>query len=152
MSPHDELATILGEIKRLAKKYMELTGKPLGVTGEIAEYEAARILGLGLANARQDGYDAVSAKWGRVQIKGRCVKNNAAGQKLGAIRPDKEWDHVLLVILDSSLEPTEILVAARAAILSELAKPGSKARNERGQLSFSVFRRISGPPIWAKPA
>jgi hypothetical protein len=53
-----------------------LTGKPLGVTGEIAEYEAARILGPALTLARQAAYDAIERKDGKVrplQIKGRCV-------------------------------------------------------------------------------
>ena len=39
---------ILAETKRLAQQYRALTGKPLGVTGEVAEFEAARILDLDL--------------------------------------------------------------------------------------------------------
>lgn len=37
---------------RLAAEYYRLTGKPLGVTGEVAEYVAAETLGLVLADAR----------------------------------------------------------------------------------------------------
>ncbi|MDE0057823.1 MAG: hypothetical protein OXI22_19400 [Defluviicoccus sp.] len=37
---------ILAEVKALAVEYHELTGKPLGVTGEIGEFEAAEIMGL----------------------------------------------------------------------------------------------------------
>ncbi len=50
------------EVLRAAKllaQYRTLTGKPLGITGEVAEYEAARILGVELAAARQAGYDVV---------------------------------------------------------------------------------------------
>ena len=43
------LRELIGEVKVLAREYYLLTGRPLGVTGEIAEYEAARILGLKLA-------------------------------------------------------------------------------------------------------
>lgn len=43
---------ILREVKRLARDYRDTTGKPLGVTGEIAEYEAATFLGLKLTAAR----------------------------------------------------------------------------------------------------
>jgi hypothetical protein len=32
----------LGVAKPVAKEYRELTGKPRGITSEIAEYEAAR--------------------------------------------------------------------------------------------------------------
>ncbi len=43
----------------LAAEYYRLTSKPLGVTGEVAEYVAAELLGLALAPARTAGYDAV---------------------------------------------------------------------------------------------
>jgi uncharacterized protein (UPF0254 family) len=32
--------------KRIARRYRELTGKPLGITGEVGEIQAARLLGL----------------------------------------------------------------------------------------------------------
>ena len=37
---------ILMTVKPLAAEYYRLTGKPLGVTGEVAEYVAAEMLGL----------------------------------------------------------------------------------------------------------
>ena len=43
----------------LAREYYRLTGKPLGITGEVDEYEAARILSVELTPARQAGYDAI---------------------------------------------------------------------------------------------
>jgi len=72
----DPLLEILAEAKKLAQRYRVLTGKPLGITGEIAEYEAARILGVELTPARQAGYDATAIRGCqtiRLQIKGRCV-------------------------------------------------------------------------------
>ncbi len=63
----------LRKAKKLAQEYRTLTGKPLGITGEVAEYEAARLLGVQLTPARQAGYDAVERKGGktrRLQIKG----------------------------------------------------------------------------------
>ena len=53
---------ILKDVKSLAIEYYELTGKPLGVTGEIAEFEVADILGLELAEVRSPGWDAISTK------------------------------------------------------------------------------------------
>jgi hypothetical protein len=50
---------ILRDAKKLAQEYRTLTGKPLGITGEVAEYEAARLLGVQLTPARQAGYDAI---------------------------------------------------------------------------------------------
>jgi hypothetical protein len=50
---------ILAAVKPLAAEYYQLTGKPLGVTGEVAEYVAAEILGLELVPPRTRGYDAI---------------------------------------------------------------------------------------------
>ena len=48
----ERVREILATVKPLAAEYYRLTGKPLGVTGEVAEYVAAEILGLVLADAR----------------------------------------------------------------------------------------------------
>ena len=48
---------------------------------------------------------------------------------------EREWDAVLLVLLDEELDPIEIYEADRATVTEALQRPGSKARNERGQLS-----------------
>ena len=39
---------VLAAVNPLAAEYYQLTGKPLGVTGEVAEYIAAEALGLEL--------------------------------------------------------------------------------------------------------
>jgi hypothetical protein len=137
---------ILGEAKRLAKEYYSLTGKPLGITGEVAEYEAARILGVELTPARQDGYDAIERRNRSIrhlQIKSRCLQPHCKpGQRLGSINVTKAWDAVLLVLLDGDFEAREIYEAERAAVLKALSTPGSKARNERGQLGVGKFKAI----------
>jgi len=51
---------ILREVKALAQEYHSLTGRPLGITGEVAEYEAARLLKLTLSPVRQSGYATAS--------------------------------------------------------------------------------------------
>jgi hypothetical protein len=48
----ERVREILAMVKPLAAEYYRLTGKPLGVTGEVAEYVAAETLGLVLADAR----------------------------------------------------------------------------------------------------
>ncbi len=148
-----ELNEILQQVRDLAVQYYDLTGKPLGVTGELAEFEAARLLGLDLAEARQSGFDAsrrVGSRIQRVEIKGRRVVGALKpGSRVGAIRLDRVWDVVLLVLLDEQFRPTEILEAKRGPIERELTKPGSKARNERGQLSVSQFRRAA-KRVWSR--
>jgi hypothetical protein len=148
-----ELLALLSEAKRLAQRFRSLTGKPLGITGEVAEHEAAKILGLDLLPPRQAGYDAieyVDGKPRRLQIKGRCVlPDSKPGQRLGSIDIHKEFDAVLLVILDESLNATEIVEADRQAVIDALAEPGSKARNERGALGITKFRSI-GTVRWRR--
>jgi hypothetical protein len=70
---------LLREAKILAARYYALTEKPLGVTGEVAELEAAEALNLALAPARQPDYDAFQNNNGKVeryQIKGRAIAPN----------------------------------------------------------------------------
>jgi len=144
---NDDIADLLTEIKSLAKKYRELTGKPLGVTGEVAEFSAAKILGLELSDARQPGYDATKVENGKeikYQIKSRCLKSGKPGVgRLGAIRFKHEWDFALLVLLDEDLEVTRIFEVERSKVKQALEAPGSNARNERGQLSIRQFIAIS---------
>jgi hypothetical protein len=142
---------LLHEAKRLAREYYELTGRPLGVTGEVAEYEAVRLLGLELAPVRQSGYDAVrrnGANATRIQVKGRCILPGAKpGQRMGRIDLTKEFDSVVLVILNAELNATEIYEATREAVSAALMAPGSRSRNERGALSVSKFKAI-GRKLW----
>ena len=87
MDAAKRILEILSAAKKLAQEYRALTGKPLGVTGEVAEYEAARLLGVELTPARHAGYDAVRKADGRrFQIKGRCLlPGYKPGQRLGSI-------------------------------------------------------------------
>ena len=138
---------LLKSVKKAARQYRALTGRPLGVTGEIAEFEACRLLDLQPAVARQAGYDAVRVrgrKSQKVQVKGRVVfAGTNRSQRVGSIRLDHEWDTTVLVPMDESFEPLAIYEAKRSAIEKALLTPGSKARNERGQMAVYQFRSIA---------
>lgn len=136
---------VLAEAKALGAEYYRLTGKPLGVTGEVAEYVAAEKLGLELAPARTEGYDAIRRTRDgeqHIQIKGRAYGRDAKpSQKLGTIKRGSPCDSVLVVLLDNgTLEPFEMWEAPMAAVNDRLAVPGSKAR-ARGALSVPEFKR-----------
>ena len=137
---------VLRKAKLLAQKYRALTGKPLGITGEVAEYEAARVLGVMLTPARNAGFDATERRNGRVrrlQIKGRCLLPNCKpGQRIGSIDIGKDFDAVLMVLLDENFDATAIYEAERDAVLAALTAPGSIARNERGALGVNKFKAI----------
>jgi hypothetical protein len=145
----NRIADLLKQARAIAIEYYRLTGKPLGITGEVGEYEAARLLGLELAVAREAGFDAVDQNGRHLQIKSRSIPRakKLTGQRLGSIDLDKPWDAVILVLMDEEFLPVAIYEADRAAITEALQRPGSKARNERGALAISKFRSI-GRQVW----
>lgn len=144
---------LLAQAKALAKEYRALTGRPLGITGEVAEYEAVRLLGLELADVRQAGYDAIrriGRKKVRLQVKGRCLLPGCSpSQRVGNIKLTTEWDAVLLVLMNADFEAKRIYEASRADVTAALTAPGSKARNERGSLAVSKFKSI-GRLVWSR--
>lgn len=151
MNVNKEVMALLAKAKRLAQRYRALTGKPLGITGEVAEFEAARVLGLELVAARQAGYDAVrfeGSKRRRLQIKGRCLlPGSNRSQRLSKIDIRKPFDGVLLVLMDHCFNATAIYEADRKPVIAALTAPGSRARNERGALDVGKFISI-GKQIW----
>lgn len=147
-----ELGNLIKSAKRIAKRYYRLTEKPLGITGEIGEHEAAQRLGLKLAPPRQEGYDATrkcGRKTLRIQIKTRRVMPSSKSGRVPSIRLTHDWDRVVLVLLNEDFEPTEIFEADRQQIEKALRKPGSKARNERGALAISKFKSIARS-VWVR--
>jgi hypothetical protein len=138
-----DLETTIRTAIAVAKRYHELTGKPLGITGEVGEVLAADLLGLELAEARQEGYDAVGPDGRRVQIKARCIQpDRDKSPRMSGIRLDKTWDTVALIIMNEAFEPQAVYEAERKAIAKAIKSPGSKARNERGALPVSKFKAI----------
>jgi hypothetical protein len=155
MKDHNaEIMDILADTKKLGQRYRAVTGKPLGITGEVAEFEAARPLDLELTDARQVGHDAIRIEDGiprRLQIKGRCVlPSSNPGQRIGKIDITKEFDGVLLVLMDQSFNAPAIYEADRQPVIDPLAAPGSRSRNERGALGVSKFKSI-GRQVWPPP-
>ena len=143
-----QIGEILERAKAAAIEYERLTCRPLGITGEIGEYLAAKHLGLELAAARTAGYDATNSQGRPVQIKARSMpKGNSLSGRVGSIRLEHKWDVVVLVLMDKLFEPKAIYEADRPAIEAALTRPGSKARNERGSLAITKFISI-GRKVW----
>lgn len=148
-----EAHDIVQEVKALALEYYRCTGKPLGVTGEIAEAEAAKALGLRLAEARAPGYDALRDGPGgieRIQIKGRWKQAGATWGRVPSINTGHDFDAVMLVLLAGDYALSEIWEASRADVISRLDAPGSKARNERRSMGVTQFKTIARR-IWPPP-
>jgi hypothetical protein len=145
-----EIGKILDTARKAAIRYYEMTGKPLGITGEVGEYEAAKRLGLELADARTPGYDAKDRKGRRLQIKARRLLKGKklGGQRLGSIDLKHKWEAVLLVLLDEYYSPTAMYLVNRRKIEHALSRTNSRAR-KRGALAISEFKQL-GIKAWPK--
>ena len=142
----DRLVELLGEVKKLAQEYCRLTGKPLGVTGEIAEFEAARLLGIQLCRARQAGYDAIRVGPDgdvRLSIKSACFPASLEAKwRIGTISLEKEWDATLMVLLTPDFEPREIWEADREAVMELFENAG---RTDPGVKKFKSVATMVWP-------
>jgi len=148
----DSLRGVMVQARLLARQYRNLTGKPLGITGEVGEFQAAELLSLRLTDARCPGYDALGQDDRRIQIKARCILPGAKpGQRVGQIKLDHPWDSVALILMDEEFEPIAIYEANRADVEKAIKAPGSRARNERGALSVSKFKSIA-TCVWKRQA
>lgn len=150
----EALSELIAAARKVALAYRALTGRPLGVTGEVGECEAARLLGLRLAPVRENGFDAVDNAGKKYQVKARCLPDGGSkGQRFGSINVDAEWDYVLAVSLRANLTTRTIFQADREAVLKELnrrkANRDENSRRIRSDLPESVFRRI-GCQVWPK--
>ncbi len=149
MDDLEKIGQILERARKATIEYYSITGKPLGITGEIGEYLGAKELGLKLAQAREPGFDAKDKKGNLIQIKSRSIPRSKriTGQRLGSICLDHQWDKVLLVLMDKHFEAVAMHIANRPEIERALKKPGSKARNIRGTLAITKFINI-GKQVW----
>lgn len=141
MPVNPKVLEVIEKAKALEREYRRLTGRPLGVTGEVGEVLAASLLGLDAAEVRNPGYDASEMKDGvtpcRYQIKTRVVRSGKKpGGRLGRIDRNKPWDSVLMVLLDENLNVMAIYEAGRPTVEAALDKSDSKAR-KRGALAIS---------------
>lgn len=144
---------LISEARRIAAEYRRTTGKPLGISAEIASHDACVFLDLE-ANEDAVGYDATglhgARKGERYQIKGRAIfDEKKGGQRLGQIKVEQDWDKILLVLMDEDFETTDIYEASREDILADIDDSGSSNRKKRGAMSVARFKRISHL-VWNK--
>ncbi len=145
---------LIAEARKLASDFRRATGKPLaGVSVEIAEYDAARLLNLELVRNEAAGYDAVGhgeREGKRIQIKGRTIFDEGKkGQRIGQLSIEQPWDSVVLVLMDDNHEAYEIYEAQRADIIAALQDAEGSKRNKRGAMSVAKFKHIS-KLVWTR--
>ena len=61
---------------------------------------------------------------------------------------DKQWDSVLLIIMDDNYEPREIYEASREVLKEALDEAKDSKRAKRGAMSVAKFK-IIGQQLWS---
>ena len=145
---------LISEARRIAAEYRRTTGKPLGISAEIARHDACTYLDLEPAEDAV-GYDALGAseerRGVRFQIKGRAIfDEKKGGQRLGQIKTDQNWDKILLVLMNEDFETTDIYEASKEDMLSDIDEMDDKSsRKKRGAMSVARFKRLA-QLVWSR--
>ena len=144
------LDKLMGEARKLAAEYRRATGKTLAISGEIAISDAIGLLGLEPAPATAEGFDAqrtVAGVTEKLQVKARAVfEDTRRAHRLGQLKLDRDWDAVLLVLMDENYEAVEIYEARRGPLEAALAEA---TPNKRGTVSVGRFKSI-GRRLWSR--
>lgn len=145
---------LISQARQLASDYRRATGKSLGISTEIAEHDACQLLNLELCPQPRDaGYDAVGKgvrDGRRIQIKGRVIFDESRNdQRIGQLKIEKEWDSVVLVLMDEAYEPYEVYEAMRADIEDVWNRASASKRAKRGAMSVARFKNIS-QLVWTR--
>jgi len=135
---------LIAQARLLAAEYRRTMGRPLpGISNEIAEHDAVRLLALEATEDEQGGWDAVDPASGkRIQIKSRTIFDESkGGERIGQLKMNQDWDAVVLVLMDENYEPYEIYQAERRDLEESTAR-SSSSRAKRGALSVARFKII----------
>lgn len=143
---------LIGQARQLAAEYRKTMGKPLpGISAEIANHDAVRLLHLEPCSGECNGFDAIdpARKGKRILVKSRTIFDESkTGQRIGQLKLNGDWDSVLLVLMDEDYEPYAIYEAEREDITEAVGK-SSEGRAKRGAMSVARFK-IIGQLIWTR--
>ncbi len=153
MSSPYSVDRLMSEARRLAAEYRRATGRPLAVSGEIANYDAVRLLQLEPVAPGEGDCDALGTgvrAGRRIQIKGRAIfDERRSGHRVGQLKLDRNWDLLVLVLMNEDFETDEIHQIERADIEDALSKADGSRRRNRGALSVARLRLI-GRLAWSR--
>ncbi|MBA7690434.1 hypothetical protein ES703_98960 [subsurface metagenome] len=128
---------LIERIIPLAKEYRRRFGKSLGITSEVGEYKAAKLLKLKRAPGNiQRGFDAIDEKGRRVQIKSRVSHRS---QERTGLFNNFDFDYALLVLMSEDYEVTEIYKAQCKRIKEQIQNQSYK----RPSLSVGKFKQLA---------
>jgi len=130
---------LIENIIDLSLEYKRRFDKNLGITGEVGEYKASRMLKLKRAEGNiNEGFDAIDPNGKKVQIKTRIYLHNS--ERTSAFT-NFGFDYALLVLLSDKYEIVEIYKARRKDIQNKIESQSYK----RPALTIRDFKKISKP-------
>lgn len=137
---------LMQETRRLAAEYRQSTGQTLPISGELARYDAARLLRLSplttpLKSVDFKGLEGPLAEQ-LIQVKSRVIfDEHKSGYRIGQLNLGADWQICALVLYEANYEPFAIYIATQADIAESLQK--RLASSARGQMSLAQFKRLS---------
>ena len=130
---------LIENIIDLSLEYKGRFCKSLGITGEVGEYKASRLLKLKRVSGNiNKGFDAIDTQGKKVQIKTRIYSRNS--ERTSAFT-NFDFDYAILVLLSDKYEITEIYKARCKDIQNKIESQSYK----RPALSIRDFKKISKP-------
>ena len=66
-----------------------------------------------------------------------------AGQRVGQLKLEQDWDSVMLVIMDEDYQAVEIYEADRDEVSEAMDAAGGSARKKRGAMTVARFKIIA---------
>ncbi len=145
---------LMEQARTLAANYRKTTGKTLtGVSGELAVYDAIRLLKLqpvedNLPYEAIGSEDAGDLENDRIQIKGRTLFSDSKGSpRIGQVKISEQWDSVILVLMNDDYQTFEIYGIDRLSLQENVASKDSK-RGKRGAMTVARFKKIA-TLIWS---
>jgi len=141
-----QLEKLMDETRRIAAEYRASTGATLPVSGELAKFDAMRLLGLTAADGSEKAVDAILATASgvqKLQIKARVIFDpQKSGYRVGQLNLQANWDWLLLVLMDERYETTEIYRLPKAVLVRELGD-ARHLKKARGAISVRKFKAIA---------
>jgi len=140
---------LMEQARALAANYRKTTGKTLaGVSGELAVYDAIRLLNLKPVDSNLS-YEAIGTEDSgdlendKIQVKGRTIfSDSKTSPRIGQIKTSEDWDSIVLVLLNDEYSPFEIYEVDRSTI-EENAQKTSSNRAKRGAMTVARFKKIA---------
>jgi hypothetical protein len=138
---------LIAQARILAAEYRETMGKPLpGISSEIAQHDAIRLLQLEPKSKDAIGYDAIDPARNdlRILIKSRAVMDESkSNPRLGQLNVNQDWDSVVLVIMNDKYMPVEIYEAYRDELEEAIYEAKESSRAKRGAMTVGKFKKLA---------